>query len=61
MTDFELLKIILEKVDSDYGVYISPDDNEISFIGGSTIYFHPGGDVEYVSSPGFGVSGDMLD
>lgn len=48
MTDFELMKAILERAECEEDIYFAPDDSEIQIDRGVTIYFHPGGDIQLV-------------
>ena len=48
MTDFELMKAILEKAYCDEDVYFAPDDSEITVDRGVSFYFHPGGDIDSI-------------
>lgn len=48
MTDFELMKAILEKAECEEDIYFAPDDSEINIEHGVTILFHPGGDIQSV-------------
>jgi hypothetical protein len=43
VTDFELMKAILEKAECEEDIYFAPDDSEINIEHGVTILFHPEG------------------
>lgn len=49
MTDFELMKAILERAECDEEVYFAPDESEIVVDHGITFYFHPGGDIHIIT------------
>lgn len=48
MTDFELMKAILERAECEEDIYFAPDESEIVVESGATFYFHPGGDIQTV-------------
>lgn len=48
MTDFELMKAILERAECEEDIYFASDESEIAIDGGVTIYFHAGGDIEVI-------------
>jgi len=48
MTDFELMKAILEKAYSNEPVYFAPDESEITIDYGASFYFHPGGEIDSI-------------